>query len=215
MPPFPGAGAGRSLDILKEGARRTIFFPCDGGNEGERSWLRLEAEDVAGAVERIVDVSKDVVFADFLEQAALLHGEKGLRMDAGKDEGDGFFLKGVEEFFEDVNPRGVHGGDISDPEDDDGGGGFDGTHDFLEFVCRVKEERTVNFIDLDAIGNIAFGNGVGISFFVVAIVFDFPGDDSDVGDFGHAFDEEQAGQDESDFHGDGKIDENREEKGNQ
>ena len=80
-----------------------------------------------------------------------------------------------------------------------------GSHDFLKLVACTEEVRTVDFVNLNTIGN---GEVFEVTQLEVAVFLgriNLVTDNLDIGSLCHAAHEEQAGTDEANLDGNGQV----------
>jgi hypothetical protein len=141
-------------------------------------------------------MSANIFAANPVEEAGVVHDEKGLSMRSAEDEVFAALAKFVMEIFQGVEAGGVHGEHFSHAENQHLRILAGALERGFEFVDSAEKERAKDAEDEDAIGNFFADKRV-----VGALGFGGLIDRGDLRCFGDAFDEEDGSEDHPDFDG--------------
>ena len=180
------------------------------------SELSERLQQLLGALESEVDVGADVVGTQHrVEASPVEHGlHRGIH--AGEHHLDALALRHETEVREVVDARGVDKRHLT--HTDDAHTGLQtlvsqGTHDLLKTVTGSKEIRTVDLVDLDALGDGEVFEVTQLEVAVFLLGVDLLRDDLHVGGLSHTAHEEQTSAEQAYLNGDGKVEDDGEQEG--
>lgn len=175
--------------------------------------LMLTVKIAARSRQSRIDVHAKIDLVDFCHEAGLTENGKCLRLYAGHHETDVLVAAVIQQTTQDIESGRVKNGDFAHAEDDDFDFVFvDATQDkFLELGNSAEKERSLDFKDFYAFWNDTLFDGTGIA--LRAVSGEISCDFTDFAELGHAANEEERCQNNTDFNGDGQIHQNSENEG--
>src|ERR1051325_11399847 len=132
-----------------------------------RSFNPGDAEHFPRAIEGVVDIAEYIILSDFIKQFRLFQSVERLGMDIGYQKRDVALFTILMNSAESIHAGWIDRWDVSHADDPDFGGFFNEVHRFLKFIRCAEKERTVDFVDLDAVGNDPLVNGI----WIITLVF--------------------------------------------
>lgn len=154
-----------------------------------------------------------MVLAQKLAEAVVLEHAVDIGRDAREHDVRAFAVAHFAEVVQVVDARGINERHAAHADDAHLGMIVEGGHEFLKLVGNAEEVRAVDLVHLHTLGNdevlfVHFGIG-----FVVGV--DLVGNHLDLGGLGHAAHEEEAGDEQAHFDGDGEVEDDGEEEGDE
>ena len=172
-------------------------------------WSR---HNLTGTSQRQVNVVTDVLLAQQLVEAVALQHCLYLGYDTREHDGDTFFLAHQTEVLQVVQARAVDKRHLTHTDDAHLGPLAVASHDVLETVTGTEEVGTIDLVDLHALGD---GQVLQIAGLHVGILVqvDLVVDHLHVGSLRHTLHKEQAGTDDTHLDGNGEVEDDSEQEG--